>query len=125
SLRLRKTDYRRPTMALAFAPALENRPTSGMFPKAPLDESLCATLVVEGKGARIGGRAIDAGTYRVRVDESRERIVLDSDARTYALTAFFRRPQIDVAATEAILEPGMNGRSFVVVRTSRGAEWIA
>jgi hypothetical protein len=112
-------------MALAYAPALEIRPSSGAFPKAP-ETSSCATLVVEGKGARIGGRAIDAGTYRVRVDESRERIVLESDARTYALTAFFRRPQIDIASPiEAILEPGLNGRSFVVVRTARCAEWVA
>jgi hypothetical protein len=115
-------------MALAYAPALENRPSSGLFPKvteaAPRAEG--ATLVVEGKGARIGGRAIDAGTYRVRVDEARERIVLESEARTYALTAFFRRPQVvSIAPIEASLEAGMNGRSFVVVRTSRGAEWVA
>jgi hypothetical protein len=112
-------------MALAFAPALENRPSSGLFPKAT-DTSLCATLVVEGKGARIGGRAIDAGSYRVRVDESRERIVLESDARTSALTAFFRRPQLDVEVPiVALLERGLDGRSFVVVRTARGAEWVA
>lgn len=114
--------------ALALAPALEHRPASGFFARAAEERAPAssAVLVVAGKGLRIGGRAVDPGTYAVRLDESRERIVLENEARTYALTAFFRRAKEAArAALEAFLEPGEQGRSFVVVRVGNGTEWVA
>jgi hypothetical protein len=108
--------------ALSCSPAS----VSGFFARVTEVQRTPASAVeIEGR-VKIGGRAIDPGLYRVRVDEARERIVLENDDRTYALTAFFRRPR-NVAAfpTSAWLEQGEGGRTFICVSHSNGCEWVA
>ena len=70
-------------------------------------------------------RLVEAGTYRVRLDESRERIVLESGDRTHVLTAFFRRAKTKVqGAIDAAVETSGDGRATIVVRLASGSEWI-
>lgn len=113
-------------MSLAYAPALSLHPTSGFFARVTEAERAPSSAIELPTRARIGGRVIDAGLYRVRVDEARERIVLENDDRTYALTAFFRRSrEISAYPTSAIVEHGDDGRTFVIVRFASGCEWVA
>ncbi len=115
-------------MTSANARALDMHPVSGFFARADAVRAPVGVLTVladQGRAVRVGGRAIDPGTYQVRVDESRERIVLENDARTYALTAFFRRAR-DARASGAWLEGSSDAaRRFLVVRLASGLEWVA
>lgn len=113
-------------MSTATARVLSDRPTSGYFP--------CVTEIERGPSAaieldervRLGGRMVEAGLYRVRIDEARERVILENDDRTYALTAFFRRARGPASfAMNAWIEYAEGGRSALVVRLARGLEWVA
>jgi hypothetical protein len=75
---------------------------------------------------RVGGILVDPGRYEVRVDESRERIVLSNDERVYALTGFFRASKVQVKTASAQLRK-VDGetRRLLVVRVPPGMEWIA
>ena len=112
--------------SLAHARALSLAPTSGFFARVTEAERTPASAVeIEGR-IKIAGRTIDPGLYRVRVDEARERIVLENDDRTYALTAFFRKPRnVTAFPTSAWLEQGEGGRTFICVSHSHGCEWVA
>ncbi len=113
-------------MSLATARALSCHPASGFFARVTEAVRAPSSAIEVTARSRVGGRAIDPGLYRVRVDEARERIVLENDDRTYALTAFFRRSKvISQYPTTASLEQGDDGRTFVVVRFSNGCEWVA
>lgn len=122
--------------------ALASAPVSGFFarvtPRAdapeaggvPMESAAASShlLVVSGpRAARIGGRSIDPGTYRLRIDDARERIVLENHERTHVLTAFLRRATSQAHdPIEAWLEPAdAHGRRLLVVRLSNGCEWVA
>lgn len=108
------------------APALSCHPASGFFARVTEAVRAPSSAIEVQRRARVGGRVIDPGLYRVRVDEARERIVLENDDRTYALTAFFRRSrEISQFPTSASIEDGEEGRTFVVVRFANGCEWVA
>ena len=82
-------------------------------------------LVIEGlRPVAVGGRHVDPGTYHVRVDEARERIVLENEERTYALTAFVQRARSDERGAH-LEHASRDGRRLLVVRPSRMTEWIA
>ena len=123
----------RPLLALSFAlasacgPAAEHSMTVSSPAKGVPSKVEVPTVTVEGdEPVRIGGMLVDPGRYEVRIDESRERIVLSSGVRTYALTGFFRASKVQVKAPYAQLrkvegEP----RRLLVVRVPPGVEWIA
>lgn len=119
-------------MTSANARALDMHPVSGFFARAESVRAPVGVVTIgaeHGRAVRIGGRAIDPGTYQVRLDEPRERIVLENDARTYALTAFFRRAR-DASARSASAwlegsEDESGARRFLVVRLTSGLEWVA
>lgn len=112
--------------SLAHAPALSCHPASGFFARVTEAVRAPSSAIELTERSRVGGRTIDPGLYRVRVDEARERIVLENDDRTYALTAFFRRSRVLSAfPTSASIEQGDDGRTFVVVRFANGCEWVA
>lgn len=108
----------------AHARAL-SAPVSGFYARVTeVQRSPASAVEIDGR-VKIGGRLIDPGLYRVRVDEARERIVLENDDRTYALTAFFRRARgVSAFPTTASLEQG-EGRTFIVVSYANGCEWVA
>lgn len=111
--------------SIAHARALSASPVSGFYARVTEAKATPASAVEIDGRIKIGGRLIDPGLYRVRVDEARERIVLENDDRTYALTAFFRRPRgIAQFPTSAWLEHG-EGRTFIVVSHANGCEWVA
>lgn len=113
-------------MSYAAARALSCHPASGFFAVVKEAARAPSSAIEVTTRSRVGGRVIDPGLYRVRVDEARERIVLENDDRTYALTAFFRRSRvISQFPTSATLEEGADGRTFVVVRFANGCEWVA
>ena len=113
-------------MSLATARALSCHPASGFFARVTEAVRAPSGAVEVTTRSRVGGRLVDPGLYRVRVDEARERIVLENDDRTYALTAFFRRSrEIVQYPTTASLDQGDGGRTFVVVRFASGCEWVA
>ena len=123
----------RPLLALSFAlasacgPAGEQSMTASSPAKGAPANADTPTVTVDGdEPVRIGGVLVDPGRYEVRIDESRERIVLTSSARSYALTGFFRASKVDVKTPYAQLrkvegEP----RRLLVVRVPPGVEWIA
>lgn len=89
-------------------------------------ESEELVLVIEGlRPIAIAGRHVDPGSYRVRIDEARERIVLENDERTYALTAFFRPNKQGRGQGVTLAPRAADGRHLLAVRTSRKAEWVA
>lgn len=113
-------------MSLAHARALSDAPTSGFFARVTEVERGPSAAIEITERVRLGGRMIDPGLYRVRVDEARERVVLENDDRTYALTAFFRRARGPASfAMNTWLEHGDAGRTYIVVRLARGLEWFA
>lgn len=106
------------------------RPASGTYraqrPSTQAWESDDLVLVIDGlRPVAIGGRHVDPGTYRVRVDEARERIVLENDERTYALTAFFRRSKAQRGPGVSLAEASPDGRHLLAVRVSASVEWVA
>ncbi len=122
----------RPLLALSFAlasacgPAEQTMAMSGAHTAgaAKVDHP---TVTVDGdEPVRIGGMLVDPGVYEVRIDESRERIVLSSRARTYALTGFFRASKVAVKSSQAQLRKveGVSRRQLIV-RLPPGVEWIA
>lgn len=89
-------------------------------------ESDDLVLVVDGlRPIAVAGRHVDPGTYRVRVDEARERIVLENDDRTYALTAFFRRNKSGRGLGVSLADASPDGRHLLAVRVSERVEWVA
>jgi len=111
--------------SLAHARALSDQPTSGFFARVSEIERGPSAAIELAERVRLGGRMIDPGLYRVRVDEARERIVLENDDRTYALTAFFRRARGPASfAMNAWVEYTEGGRTSLVVRLARGLEWV-
>jgi hypothetical protein len=123
----------RPLLALSFAlasacgPAAEQS-MAAMTPAngAPAKLDVPTVLVEGDEPVRIGGMLVDPGRYEVRIDESRERIVLTSGARSYALTGFFRasKTQVKVAYAQLRKVEG-EPRRLLVVRVPPGVEWIA
>lgn len=112
-------------MSLAQARALSDPPTSGSYARVSEIEHGPSAAIELDVRMRLGGRMIDAGLYRVRIDESRERVVLENHDRTYALTAFFRRARGPAKfAMNAWVEYTEGGRPTLVVRVARGLEWV-
>lgn len=113
-------------MSTAAARALTDQPTSGYFPRVSEIERGPSAAIELDERVRLSGRMIEPGLYRVRVDDSRERVILENDDRTYALTAFFRRARGPASfAMNAWIEYTEGGRSELVVRLARGLEWVA
>jgi hypothetical protein len=113
-------------MTTAAARVQSDRPNSGCFPTARESDRAPSTAIELDERVRLGGRTLEAGLYRVRIDEARERIVLENDDRTYALTGFFRRARGPASfAMTARVEWSPGGRPELVVRLSRGLEWVA
>lgn len=113
-------------MSTATARALSDRPTSGYFPTVTEIERGPSTAIELDERVRLGGRVVEAGLYRVRIDEARERVILENDDRTYALTAFFRRARGPSSyAMTARVEWSQGGAPELVVRLARGLEWVA
>lgn len=112
-------------MSYAHARALSDHPASGFFARVTEVERGPSAAIEIAERVRLGGRMIDPGLYRVRVDDTRERVVLENDDRTYALTAFFRRARGPASfAMNAWIE-WTEGRPSLVVRLARGLEWVA
>lgn len=111
-------------MSFATARALSDHPTSGFFARVTEIERGPSAAIELVERVRLGGRTIDPGLYRVRVDETRERIVLENDDRTYALTAFFRRSRGPASFAMSARIEHVDGRASLVVRTARGLEWV-
>jgi hypothetical protein len=122
----------RPLLALSFAlasavgPASQTMAVAAPAKGAPAKADAPMVTIDGDEPVRIGGMLVDPGRYEVRIDESRERIVLQSGVRTYALTGFFRAAKISVKSPEAQLrrvegEP----RRLLVVRLPPGVEWVA
>lgn len=116
----------------APAPSNGARPASGTYraqrptPSTQAWDSDDLVLVIDGlRPVAIAGRHVDPGTYRVRVDEARERIVLENDDRTYALTAFFRRNKAGRGQGVSLAEAASDGRHLLAVRVSGQVEWVA
>jgi hypothetical protein len=117
-------------MSPVRAPALERSHVSGFFARVEMQAAPTATVVVaasrDGRAPRIGGRTIEPGAYLVRLDETRERIVLESERRTHALAAFLQRASVPVhAPIEAHVVDDGGARARLIVRLQSGAEWVA
>lgn len=114
-------------MSTATARVLTHQPTSGAFRCVlrEFERGPSAALELDER-VSLGGRLVEPGLYRVRVDETRERVVLENDDRTYALTAFFRRARGPSSfAMNAWVEWSEGARAELVVRLARGLEWVA
>ena len=113
-------------MSTATARVLSDQPTSGYFTRVSEIERGPSAAIELDERVRLGGRMIEPGLYRVRIDDARERVILENDDRTYALTAFFRRARGPASfAMNAWVEYSEGGRSALVVRLARGLEWVA
>ena len=117
-----------PIVPSARVHPLSDQPASGLFLRASEGRAgesgrTPTTAIQLTEAIRLGGRTIDPGLYRVRVDDARERVVLENDDRTYALTAFFRRARgpASFAMTARVAHEG--GRATLVVRLASGLEW--
>ena len=122
----------RPLLALSFALASACGPASLQAvehapAKTPANTNAVPTIDVDGdEPVRVGGVLVDPGRYEVRVDESRERIVLSNEQRSYALTGFYRAAKEQVKASYAQLRKvDGESRRLLVVRVPPGVEWIA
>jgi len=68
---------------------------------------------------------VDPGRYEVHVDESRERIVLSNDERSYALTGFFRAAKAQVKSPRRSCARSTAKRAGCWSCASRPASMIA
>ena len=123
----------RPHFALSFALAAVCAPAQGTAAVSTHRSVTAAVpIIVIEEGpvpVRIGGMPVAPGRYEVRLDETRERIVLVSAAdgrRTYTLTAFLRRAKTPVTNAQVHLGPAdSDTRRVLVLRLPSGTEWVA